>query len=119
MFRNPRSLLFVFFFACLAALLVFSGDPPDGGRTDANRDFLAACEASPFAAQSTGSTEAAVRVCSCILSWHRKEGEATGRPLPAERGGGSRRRGDGGGRAGAGLLPVRACDALMIGDPLF
>ncbi|PWC65793.1 hypothetical protein, partial [Azospirillum sp. TSH58] len=83
MFRNPRSLLFVFFFASLAALLVFSGDPPDGGRADANRDFLAACEASPFAAQNTGSTEAAVRVCSCILSWHRKEGEATGRPLPA------------------------------------
>ncbi|MGY0788892.1 hypothetical protein ACW7BJ_05910 [Azospirillum argentinense] len=110
MFRNPRSLLFVFFFASLAALLVFSGDPPDGGRTDANREFLAACEASPFATQNTGSTEAAVRVCSCILSWHRKEGEATGRPLPAALYGG-----EGGAGAAAVAVDERARASCLSG----
>ncbi|MDQ2101115.1 hypothetical protein [Azospirillum isscasi] len=110
MFRNPRSLLFVFFFASLAALLVFSGDPPDGGRTDANRDFLAACEASPFAAGSTGSTEAAVRVCSCILSWHRKEGGTAGQPLPASLYGG-----EGAAGSAAAAVDARARAACLSG----
>ena len=109
MFRNPRSLLFVFVFASLAALLVFSSDPPDGGRADANRGFLAACEASPFALQNTGSTEAAVRVCSCILSWHRKEG-AAGQPLPASLYGG-----EGAANASAAAVDARARAACLSG----
>lgn len=111
MFRNPRSLLFVFVVASLAALLLFSGDPPDGGRTDANRDFLAACEASPFAAQNTGSTEAAVRVCSCILSWHRKEGVATGQTLPVSLYGGE----GGAANSSTAALDARARAACLSG----
>ncbi|NUB13321.1 hypothetical protein GAY28_11760 [Azospirillum brasilense] len=110
MFRNPRSLLFVFFFACLAALLVFSGDPHTRGANDLARDSLGCCQRSPFARQGAGSHEAAVRVCSCILSWHRKEGEATGRPLPAALYGG-----EGGAGAAAMAVDERARASCLSG----
>lgn len=83
MFRSPRSLLVLFLFAGIAALLVFGRDPSDGGRAVDNRGFLSACEKSDFVAANGPDTAGAARLCSCILSWHLREGEKVGYPLPA------------------------------------
>lgn len=83
MFRSPRSLLILFAVSCVAALIVFGRLPSDEvDRAVDNRGFLAACEASPFAAESGSDVAEAARLCSCVLAWHVREGERTGYPLP-------------------------------------
>ena len=82
-FRSPRSLLVLCLFAGIMALLVFGRDPSDGGRAVDNRGFLSACEKSDVVAASGPDLAEAARLCSCILSWHLKEGEKVGYPLPA------------------------------------
>ena len=83
MFRSPRSLLVLCLFAGIMALLVFGRDPSDGGRAVDNRGFLSACEKSDVAAANGPDVAETARICSCILSWHLKEGEKVGYPLPA------------------------------------
>ncbi|WP_448206906.1 hypothetical protein [Azospirillum sp. sgz302134] len=83
MFRSTRSILLLFLLACGAALLVFGNDPSDGGRAVDSRAFLSACEASPFAASNGPDPAEAARLCSCVLSWHLREGAKDGHPLPA------------------------------------
>ena len=84
MFRSPSSLLVLLLFACTAALLVFDQAPSDGtGRAVDSRGFLSVCEASPFAAANNPDMAEAARLCSCVLSWHLRQGEQAGYPLPA------------------------------------
>ena len=84
-FRKSRSLFMLILFVCGAAFVIFGGDPSDGGRAVDSRSFLAACEGGPFAAANASDTADAARLCSCVLSWHLREGGKAGTPLPVER----------------------------------
>lgn len=86
MFRSTRFLLVLVLFACAMAFLIFGGDPPEsGGRAVDSRGFLAACEGGPFAEANASDSADAARLCSCILSWHLREGARAGYALPLER----------------------------------
>lgn len=84
MFRSPRSLLVAFVLLSVTALIVFGRVPDDdAGRAVDGRGFLSVCEASPVAAAGSGDVAETARFCSCVLSWHLRESERTGYPLPA------------------------------------